>query len=43
MQDPLSKTTKTKRAKGMAQVIKDLPSKYKALSSNPSMTKQNKK
>jgi hypothetical protein len=33
--EPISKTTRKKRARGMAQVVKGLPSKYEALSSNP--------
>jgi hypothetical protein len=38
MQDPISKITKTKRAGGMIQVIEHVPSKHKALNSNPSTT-----
>jgi hypothetical protein len=36
------KQTKAKRAKGVAQVLEHLPSKLKALSSNPSATKKKK-
>jgi hypothetical protein len=39
-QDSISKITKTKRAEGMAQVIKCLYSKRKALSSTPSSAKK---
>jgi hypothetical protein len=39
-QDPFSKITNRKRAGGVAQ---GLPSKYKALSSNPSTMKERKR
>jgi hypothetical protein len=44
-QDPISKkTSQTKRAGDMAQVVDLLPSKWEALSSNPStLKKQNQK
>jgi hypothetical protein len=34
-QDAISKTTRAKRAGGMSQIVECLPSKHKALSSNP--------
>jgi hypothetical protein len=34
--DPPEKWTKAKRAGGIGQVVKSLPSKYKALNLNPS-------
>jgi hypothetical protein len=41
---PISKMTNTqKRVGGVAQVVKRLPSKYEALSSNPSTGKKKKK
>jgi Trk K+ transport system NAD-binding subunit len=36
MQDPNQKVTKDKRAGSVAQVVECLPSKHKALNSNPS-------
>jgi hypothetical protein len=36
----MSKITKAKRARGMAQVVKCLPSKHEVLSSNPGTTKK---
>jgi hypothetical protein len=42
-QDPISKITREKRAGGLAQMANCLPSKHKALNSNPNMTKKKKK
>jgi hypothetical protein len=39
----LNKTYHKKRAGGVVQVIKGLPSKHEAMSSNPSATKEKKK
>jgi hypothetical protein len=39
-QGPISTITRAKRAGGGAQTVSDLPSKYEALSSNPSTTKK---
>jgi hypothetical protein len=41
--DPISKITRAKRVRGMAQVIKCLPSKCEALSSNRNTDKKKKK
>jgi hypothetical protein len=41
--DPISKITRAKRAGGVAQVVEPLPSKCKALSSNPKTKKKKKK
>jgi hypothetical protein len=43
MRDHISKITKAKRAEGVAQVVQCLPSKCKALSSNPDCQKEKKK
>jgi hypothetical protein len=43
MQEPIQKTTKTKRNRGAAQVVELLPRKGKALSLNPSTTKERKR
>jgi hypothetical protein len=43
MQEPSSKLTRAKRARGMDQVVEHLPSKHEALSSNPSTIKNKKK
>jgi hypothetical protein len=40
MQDHISKITKGKRAGGITQVIECMPSKCKALNSNPSTLKK---
>jgi DNA polymerase II large subunit len=40
MQDHTRKITRAKKAGNVAQVIQNLPSKYKVLSSNPSTTKR---
>jgi hypothetical protein len=40
-QHPISKTTRAKRGGGVAQVIECLPTKCKALSSNPRTAKTN--
>jgi hypothetical protein len=40
MQDPIQEISKTKRAGAVIQVIKHLPSRYKAQSSNPSSVKK---
>jgi hypothetical protein len=42
-QDPIWKKTKSKRSGFVAEVVESLPSKCKALSSNPSTTKKKKK
>jgi hypothetical protein len=39
VQAPISKVTKIKRAGDITQVVEQLPSKHKALSSNPSTGK----
>jgi hypothetical protein len=41
--NPISKINKAKRAGGMAQVVESLPSKFRAMSSNPSTTKKKKR
>jgi hypothetical protein len=41
--DPSSKITRAKRAGNVVQVVERLPSKHKAMSSNPSTTKKRKK
>jgi hypothetical protein len=41
-QDPIWKITKVKRARGVAQVVEYLPSKFEALSSNPNTAKKTK-
>jgi hypothetical protein len=41
--DPISKITREKRPRVMAQVVEHLPSKCQALSSNPSIAKKKKK
>jgi hypothetical protein len=46
LQDPIQKVTAVKRAEGMAQVVENLSSKSKALSSNlqtPVLPKKKKK
>jgi hypothetical protein len=43
MGDPMSKITKAKRTRGMAQVVEWLSSKYMALSSNLSAEKKKKR
>jgi hypothetical protein len=40
MRNPISKMTKAKRADGVAQMVKHLPSKCEALNSNPSNAKK---
>jgi hypothetical protein len=40
LQDPISKITRAKWARGMVQVVESLLCKYEALSSNPSLTKK---
>jgi hypothetical protein len=40
-QDPIQKN-KAKRARGMAHLVEHMPSKYKALNSNPSTKKKKK-
>jgi muramidase (phage lysozyme) len=40
MRDPISKITRVKKAEGMVQAEEHLPSKCKALSSNPNTTKK---
>jgi hypothetical protein len=42
-QDPISKNPSQKRADGVAQIVENLPRKHEALSSNPSMTRKEKK
>jgi hypothetical protein len=42
-QDPIPKITKAKRAVGVAQVVKCLPSKQEALTAIPSSTRRKKK
>jgi hypothetical protein len=41
-QDLISKITRAKRVKSIAQVVEHLPSKHEAPSSNPSIVKENK-
>jgi hypothetical protein len=41
--DPISKITRAKRARGAAQVVECLPSKWKALSLNPSTDQERKR
>jgi hypothetical protein len=41
--NPISKTTRTKRAGGVSLVVEYLPSKKKALDSNPNSIKGKKK
>jgi hypothetical protein len=41
--DPISKITREKRAEGMAQVVRGLPSKCEALSSTAITVKKKKK
>jgi hypothetical protein len=40
--DPISKITRAKRVGGIAQAVECLPSKHKALSSNPMPQKKKK-
>jgi hypothetical protein len=42
-QETISKITRERRAGGMTQAVEHLPGKFKALSSNPSTTKKEKK
>jgi hypothetical protein len=42
-QDPMSKITRAKRTRGVAQVVECLLCKCKALSTNPSPTKKKRK
>jgi hypothetical protein len=42
-QDPISKITKTKKAGGVAHEVEACLARVKALSSNPSTTKNNNK
>jgi RecB family endonuclease NucS len=42
-QDPISRITRTKRARGMAQAVECLSRNYEALSSNHSTIKKRKK
>jgi hypothetical protein len=42
-QDPVSKITRAKRARGVAQTVEDLPSKCKALKFKPQYTPLPKK
>jgi hypothetical protein len=42
-QDPSSKITRAKKTRGEAQVTEHLPSKHKAFSSNPRITKRQTK
>jgi hypothetical protein len=43
MRDPIQKIPKGKKARVMTQVIENLPYKYKALSSNSTTIKKEKK
>jgi hypothetical protein len=42
-QNPISKITRAKRIGGMAQAVEYVPSKHKALSSNPNKPKKKSK